>query len=62
MEIVSDMQVIDMQLEEAKKTLKESKQMVQKMQDIVFCMEIEAQELKEEMEFRQNQLESEIHE
>tara|TARA_X000001388_G_C2156787_1_gene94618 strand:+ start:351 stop:539 length:189 start_codon:yes stop_codon:yes gene_type:complete len=62
MEIVSDMQVIDMQLEEAKKTLKESKQMVQKMQDIVFCMEAEVIQLKEEIDLKQNKIKSEIYE
>ena len=45
----------------AKNILDESKAMVQKMQDIVFCMEVEANELKKELEFRQNRLESEIH-
>ena len=55
------MDIIQEQLVKAKKILDESKAMVQKMQDIVFCMEVEANELKKELEFRQNRLESEIH-
>jgi|TARA_B100001778_G_scaffold331673_1_gene336476 anaerobic ribonucleoside-triphosphate reductase len=61
METVRDLEVIEEQLIKAKKVLDESQAMVKKMQDIVFCMEVEAQELKEEIEFRQNILESEIH-
>ena len=53
---------IQEELVKAKKILDESKAMVQKMQDIVFCMEVEAKEIKEELEFRQSKLESEIHE
>tara|TARA_Y100000401_G_C8304407_1_gene216036 strand:- start:443 stop:631 length:189 start_codon:yes stop_codon:yes gene_type:complete len=62
MEAIKDMDIIQEQLVKAKKILDESKAMVQKMQDIVFCMEVEAKELKEELEFRQSKLESEIHE
>ena len=61
METVRDLEVIEEQLIKAKNVLDESQAMVKKMQDIVFCMEVEAQELKEEIEFRQNILESEIH-
>jgi hypothetical protein len=61
MEAIKDMDIIQEQLVKAKKILDESKAMVQKMQDIVFCMEVEANELKKELEFRQNRLESEIH-
>ena len=61
METVRDLEVIEEQIIKAKKILDESQAMVKKMQDIVFCMEVEAQELKEEIEFRQNILESEIH-
>tara|TARA_R110002020_G_C15987349_1_gene748998 strand:- start:264 stop:452 length:189 start_codon:yes stop_codon:yes gene_type:complete len=61
METVRDLEVIEEQLIKAKNILDESQAMVKKMQDIVFCMEVEAQELKEEIEFRQNILESEIH-
>jgi len=61
METVRDLEVIEEQIIKAKKVLDESQAMVKKMQDIVFCMEVEAQELKEEIEFRQNILESEIH-
>tara|TARA_A100000172_G_scaffold29868_1_gene17805 strand:+ start:235 stop:423 length:189 start_codon:yes stop_codon:yes gene_type:complete len=61
METVRDLEVIEQQLIKAKNILDESQAMVKKMQDIVFCMEVEAQELKEEIEFRQNILESEIH-
>ena len=61
MEAIKDMEIIQEQLVKAKNILDESKAMVQKMQDIVFCMEVEANELKKELEFRQNRLESEIH-
>ncbi len=61
MEAIKDMDIIQEQLVKAKNILDESKAMVQKMQDIVFCMEVEANELKKELEFRQNRLESEIH-
>ena len=61
MEAIKDMDIIQEQLVKAKNILIESKAMVQKMQDIVFCMEVEANELKKELEFRQNRLESEIH-
>ena len=62
MAVIIEMDDIKEQLVKAKKILDESKAMVQKMQDIVFCMEVEANELKEELEFRQSKLESEIHE
>ena len=62
MAVIIEMDDIQEQLVKAKKILDESKDMVQKMQDIVFCMEVEAKELKEELEFRQSKLESEIHE
>ena len=62
MEAIKDMDIIQEQLVKAKKILDESKAMVQKMQDIVFCMEVEAKELKEELEFRKSRLESEVHE
>jgi len=62
MAIIIEMDDIQEELVKAKKILDESKAMVQKMQDIVFCMEVEANELKEELEFRQSKLESEIHE
>ena len=62
MAVIIEMDDIKEQLVKAKKILDESKDMVQKMQDIVFCMEVEAKELKEELEFRQSKLESEIHE
>ena len=61
MEVITVMEAVEEQLTKAKKMLSESQTMVKKMQDIVFCMEVEAQELKEEIEFRQNILESEIH-
>ena len=61
MEAIKDMDIIQERLVKAKNILDESKAMVQKMQDIVFCMEVEANELKKELEFRQNRLESEIH-
>ena len=61
MEAIKDMDIIQEQLVKANNILDESKAMVQKMQDIVFCMEVEANELKKELEFRQNRLESEIH-
>ena len=61
MAVIIEMDDIQEQLVKAKKILDESKDMVQKMQDIVFCMEVEAKELKEELEFRQSKLESEIH-
>ena len=54
MEAIKDIEIIEEQLLKAKNILDESKQMVQNMQDIVFCMQVEAKELKEE-------LESEIH-
>ena len=57
MEVIKDMELIEEQLLKAKNILDESKQMVQKMQDIVFCMEVEANELKEELEIRSNVLE-----
>jgi len=62
MAIIIEMDDIQEELVKAKKILDESKAMVQKMQDIVFCMEVEAKEIKEELEFRQSKLESEIHE
>ena len=62
MEAIKDIEIIEEQLLKAKNILDESKQMVQKMQDIVFCMEVEAKELKEELEFRKSRLESEVHE
>ena len=58
MEAIKDMDIIQEQLVKAKKILDESKAMVQKMQDIVFCMEVEAKELKEELEIRSNVLEN----
>ena len=61
MEAIKEMDFIQEKLVKAKNILYESKAMVQKMQDIVFCMEVEANELKKELEFRQNRLESEIH-
>ena len=61
MEAIKDLDIFQEQLVKAKNILDESKAMVQKMQDIVFCMEVEANELKKELEFRQNRLESEIH-
>ena len=62
MEVITVMEAVEEQLDKAKEMLKDSKKMVQKMQDIVFCMEIEAKELREELEYRQSKLESEIHE
>ena len=62
MAIVRDLELVEEQLTKAKKMLSESQTMVKKMQDIVFCMEIEAKELREELEYRQSKLESEIHE
>ena len=61
MEAIKDMDIIQEQLVKAKKILDESKAMVQKMQDIVFCMEVEANELKEELEIRSNVLENRTH-
>ena len=57
MEAIKDIEIIEEQLVKAKNILDESKQMVQNMQDIVFCMEVEAKELKEELEIRSNVLE-----
>tara|TARA_R110002020_G_scaffold257729_1_gene471382 strand:- start:134 stop:346 length:213 start_codon:yes stop_codon:yes gene_type:complete len=57
MEAIKDIEIIEEQLLKAKNILDESKQMVQNMQDIVFCMEVEANELKEELEIRSNVLE-----
>ena len=54
METVKEVEIIEEQLIKAKKMLDESREKLQQMQDIVFCMEIEAKELKEK-------LESEIH-
>ena len=48
MEAIKDIEIIEEQLLKAKNILDESKQMVQKMQDIVFCMEIEVEELRRE--------------
>ena len=62
MEVITVMEAVEEQLDKAKEMLKDSRKMVQKMQDIVFCMEIEAKELREELEYRQSKLESEIHE
>lgn len=62
MAIINEIQIVDEQLKKAKAMLQDSKDMVQKMQDIVFCMQVEANELKEELEYRQSKLESEIHE
>ena len=62
MEVITVMEAVEEQLDKAKEMLKDSEKMVQKMQDIVFCMEIEAKELREELEYRQSKLESEIHE
>ena len=62
MAIIREMDILEEQLDKAKKTLIESQTMVKKMQDIVFCMEVEVKELKEELELRQNKLEVEIHE
>ena len=61
MEAIKDMDIIQEQLVKAKNILDESKAMVQKMQDIVFCMEVEANELKEELEIRSNVLENRTH-
>ena len=58
MAIIIEMDDIQEELVKAKKILDESKAMVQKMQDIVFCMEVEANELKEELEIRSNVLEN----
>jgi len=62
MEVIKEIEAVEEQLDKAKEMLKDSKKMVKKMQDIVFCMEIEAKELREELEYRQSKLESEIHE
>tara|TARA_A100001011_G_scaffold365596_1_gene417389 strand:- start:529 stop:717 length:189 start_codon:yes stop_codon:yes gene_type:complete len=62
MEIIREMEAVEEQLDKANEMLEDSKKMVKKMQDIVFCMEIEAKELREELEYRQSKLESEIHE
>tara|TARA_R100000234_G_scaffold54296_1_gene32524 strand:- start:291 stop:479 length:189 start_codon:yes stop_codon:yes gene_type:complete len=62
MAIINEIQIVDEQLKKAKAMLQDSKDMVKKMQDIVFCMQVEANELKEELEYRQSKLESEIHE
>ena len=43
------MQTLEQRLEEAKNVLKESKQMVQQMQDTVFCMEVDVARLKEKI-------------
>ena len=62
MEVIKDMELIEEQLLKAKNILDESKQMVQKMQDIVFCMEAEVIQLKEEIDLKQNKIKSEIYE
>tara|TARA_R100000654_G_scaffold68025_1_gene96771 strand:+ start:466 stop:654 length:189 start_codon:yes stop_codon:yes gene_type:complete len=62
MAIIREMDIIEEQLKKAKQMLQDSRDMVQKMQDIVFCMQVEANELKEELELRQSKLEVEIHE
>ena len=43
------MQTLEQRLEEAKNVLKASKQMVQQMQDTVFCMEVDVARLKEKI-------------
>ena len=48
MAIINELQIVDEQLRKAKKMLQDSREMVKKMQDIVFCMEVEAEELKKE--------------
>jgi len=48
MAIVSELHIVEEQLSKAKEMLQDSREMVQKMQDIVFCMEIEVEELKKE--------------
>ena len=40
MEAIKDIEIIEEQLLKAKNILDESKQMIQNMQDIVFCMEV----------------------
>ena len=55
------MEAVEEQLDKANEMLKDSKKMVKKMQDIVFWMEAEAKILREELEYRQSKLESEIH-
>jgi exonuclease VII small subunit len=62
MEIIREMEAVEEQLDKANEMLEDSKKMVKKMQDIVFCMEAEAKKLREELEYRQSKLESEIHE
>ena len=62
MAIIREMDIIEEQIRKAKQMLQDSRDMVQKMQDIVFCMQVEANELKEELELRQSKLEVEIHE
>ena len=62
MAIIREMDIVEEQLDKAKKILVDSQKMVKKMQDIVFCMQVEANELKEELELRQSKLEVEIHE
>ena len=62
MEVIKEIEAVEEQLDKANEMLEDSKKMVKKMQDIVFCMEIEAKELREELEYRQSKLESEIHE
>ena len=54
MEAIRDLEVVEEQITKANKILDESREMLKQMQDIVFCMQVEAKELKEE-------LESEIH-
>tara|TARA_R100000734_G_C3283245_1_gene76435 strand:+ start:121 stop:309 length:189 start_codon:yes stop_codon:yes gene_type:complete len=62
MAIIREMDIVEEQLDKAKKILVDSQKMVKKMQDIVFCMQVEVNELKEELELRQSKLEVEIYE
>jgi len=62
MAIIREMDIVEEQVDKAKQILKQSREMVQQMQNIVFCMEVEVAELKKELELRQSKLEVEIHE
>ena len=62
MAIIREMDIVEEQVDKAKQILKQSREMVQQMQNIVFCMEVEVAELKKELQLRQSKLEVEIHE